>query len=167
MIGRCDRSQLELPAPPAIGTSERVRRAQCTIVVDPEPRPSQLLVEQRIRNRIIEYLELASSFEAQRDYERNTIAFVPHEMIELWADWNPVDQSRWPGRLTAPYSPDEVDAMVAFHKEWEWVIAHTPNPMPNLAEAQQLPAWDRLRRAAAEALEVFEHRGRLPEDQEV
>ncbi len=132
-----------------------------------EDAPSARLIEQRIRNRIIEYLELASSFEAQNAYQANTIAHVPHEVIEQWADWNPVDQSRWQGRLTTPYSADEIDAIVAFNEEWEWVIAHTPNPMPNLAEVQQLPAWDRLRLAAAETLAVFERRGRLSEDEEV
>lgn len=113
-------------------------------MVDPEPRPSPLPVEQRIRNRIIAYLQMASSFDAQRDFDRDTIAYIPNEMIELWADWNPVDESRWPGRLAAPYSAEEIAAMRAFHEKWEWVIAHTPNPLPELTEVQQLPAWERL-----------------------
>lgn len=51
-----------------------------------EPEPSPRLVAQRIRNRIIEYLELASSFEAQ---QHAPIAHVPNEVINQWEDWVP------------------------------------------------------------------------------
>lgn len=136
--------------------------------MDSVPKPSPGLVEQRIRNRVIEYLELASSYEAQLEYQSSTpIAFVPHEVIEQWADWSPVDQSRWPGRLTDPYSADEIAAMRAYHAEWEWVIAHTPDPLPELSETQQLPEWKRLREAAEAALRPFLERGRLSEDHEI
>jgi len=135
--------------------------------VDAADNPSPRLVEQRIRNRIIEYLELAASFEAQREYDANTIAFVPAEVIDQWADWNPVDQSRWPGRLTDPYSAEEIEAMQTFHAEWSWVIGHTPRPLPELSELQEVAAWSRLRGAAKVALKAFQTRGRLPEDHEV
>lgn len=136
--------------------------------MDSESQPSPRLVEQRIRTRIIEYLELASSFDAQIEYESaETIAFVPDEVIEQWADWNPVDHSRWPERLTDPYSGEEIAAMQTFHTEWEWVIKHVPKPLPELARTQQLPEWQRLREAAEAALRAFEERGRLPEDREV
>ena len=95
------------------------------------------------------------------------IAFVPHEVIEQWADWYPVDQSRWPGRPTDPYSADEIAAMRAFHAEWEWVIEHTPDPLPDLSETQQLPEWQRLHEAAEAALRPFQERGRLSEDHEI
>lgn len=133
-----------------------------------EAKPSPRLVEQRIRNRIIEYLELASSFEAQTEYQvAATIAYVPSEVIEQWNDWNPVDQSRWPGRLTDPYSAEEIEAMQTFHAVWEWVIEHTPDPLPELSEVQLMPAWQRLRQAAEDALRPFHERGLLPEDHEV
>ena len=103
-----------------------------------------MLVEQRIRNRIIEYLELASSFEAQQQLERGSIAHVPHEVINLWEYWHPVDQSVWPGRLAHPYSENEIAAMQRFDLE-----------------------WDRLREAAASVLSVFSVRGRFPEDVEI
>lgn len=49
---------------------------------------SSLTVLQRIRSQIIEYLELASSFEAQRSYQsRVPIAQVPNEVIVGWEDW--------------------------------------------------------------------------------
>lgn len=124
---------------------------------------SARLVEQRIRNRIIEYLELTSSFEAQHDLARTSIAYVPHEVINQWEDWNPVDQTVWPGRLGPPYTDEEVAAMIAFQAEWAWVVEHTPNPLPELIEVQALHAWERLRAAAEEALAVFNRRGRMSE----
>ena len=54
-----------------------------------------------------------------------------------------------------------------FIGEWEWVIEHTPKPLPELSTTQHLPEWQRLRVAAEAALRTFQVRGRLPEDQEI
>lgn len=35
-----------------------------------EPAPSRRVVEQRVRNRIIEYLDLAASYEEQAEYKK-------------------------------------------------------------------------------------------------
>jgi hypothetical protein len=44
--------------------------------------PSGRVVEQRVRNRVIEYLELTASFKAQQEYDRNApIAHLPYEVI--------------------------------------------------------------------------------------
>ena len=115
----------------------------------------------------MEYLALASSFEAQQDYQAGSIAHVPHEVINQWDDWNPVDQSRWPGRLSEPYTSEEIKAMTDFHAEWEWVVEHTPDPLPELAELQRTHEWKRLREAAEAALVPFLERGPSPEDREI
>lgn len=53
-----------------------------------EDRPSKRIVEQRIRNNVIDYLDMAGSFERQREYEKNVpIAWVPGEIIDQWQDW--------------------------------------------------------------------------------
>lgn len=54
--------------------------------------------------------------------------------------------------------------MEAFHAEWEWVLEHTPSPLPGLLDTQQLPEWQRLRDSAETALQQFRDRGRLSED---
>jgi hypothetical protein len=55
-------------------------------VGDPD-KPSRRVVEQRVRNRIIAYLEVASSLEAQQEYERDVpMAHVPYEVINQWDD---------------------------------------------------------------------------------
>jgi len=52
--------------------------------------PSERVVEQRVRNRVIEYLELTSSLAAQADYEKSVpIAYVPYEVINQWEDQLP------------------------------------------------------------------------------
>jgi hypothetical protein len=91
--------------------------------------PSGRLVEQRVRNRIIEYLELASSFEAQREYERNVpIAHVPYEVINQWDDQVWTDPRENPYNLDI-YDEAEVEALA--HSEWTdkgWL--HCPRPGP-------------------------------------
>lgn len=55
--------------------------------------PSDRIVEQRIRNRVIEYFEMVSSFAAQQAYEEMGPPFVnvPYEVINQWEDWIPND----------------------------------------------------------------------------
>lgn len=128
--------------------------------------PTRQLVEQRIRNRIIEYLRVASSFEEQREYQRNApIAHVPNEMINQWEDWVPVDPR---GREQSDvYSNAEMAALGDFHAVWNDVATRTPNPLPRIDETLALPEWEELRRAAASALAVFEERGTFSEDVEI
>ena len=120
---------------------------------------------QRARNRIIEYLELASSFERQREYEANVpIAYVPSEVICQWEDC--VDEGRFEWCGPPVFSRAEIEAMKKFHATWDLVADHVSG-RPRLEEVQTLPEWVQLRDAAAEALSVFSVRGRLPEDEEM
>lgn len=132
-----------------------------------QPGPSRRLVAQRVRNRIIEALELSSSFEAQIEYRNNApIAHVPAEVIEQWND-------NMPSQMTDPqwdrvvFSPDERDAIHTFHQTWDEVATATPTHAWTLEQAQSDPGWERLRTAAESALEAFDRRGRLPEDREI
>lgn len=53
---------------------------------------------QRIRNRVIEYLELASSFDNQSAYQAAVpYIHVPNEIINQWEDWVDPD---WTGVVT-------------------------------------------------------------------
>ncbi len=93
---------------------------------------SEQLVEQRVRNRIIEYLELAASAENQRTYECNVpIAVVPEEMIEHWSDLmngahiDDVLAEEW-----IVFSDAEKKAIRDFHSVWLATSEGTPMPMP-------------------------------------
>lgn len=134
----------------------------------PEPdMPSRRIVAQRIRNRVIEYLELASSFEEQRECERNApIAHIPYEVIEQWVDWVRMDPKQDPD-LSDVYDRDEAEALGRFHTVWEAAVRAVPDNYPTLSEVQGLAEWKRLRDAAMLALAVFMRRGTMPEDHEV
>jgi hypothetical protein len=133
-----------------------------------EREPSRRLVEQRIRNRVIEYFELVGRSQSQRDYEASAPAFVnvPYEIINQWEDWVPEDPRR-PEVLSAVYSPDEVQVLGHYHGVWEIAADAVPDDYPSLAAVQALPQWEHLTEAAASAGNVFARRGKLPEDQQV
>lgn len=129
-----------------------------------EPEPSPTLVLRRVRNRIIDYLALASSFDAQRAYQQKAPVHVPNEVIEQWADWvtGPHDAA-----LAEPtFSRAEQEAIAAFHHTWEQVVADTPARLPDLEALFTTAPWQRLRSAAGVALAVFAERGRFSEDPE-
>ena len=124
-------------------------------------RISDQLPHQRIRNNIIDYLELAASVDEQRRFERDVpMACVPNEMINLWEDAVISTDVEW---YSGPvFSPDENAAIRAFHIVWDQVADETPDPMPPSIEALiGTEPWDRLAVAAREALSVFAVRGRF------
>ena len=135
------------------------------MVTPPMPEPSKRLVLQRVRNRIIEYLELASSFDAQRQYEFQVpIAVVP-EIVDSWED-SVVEG--WEATFVAPvFSKDERVAVARFDKTLSDITASLPDQTPDLSEVQRSVSWSRLRDVAADALAVLVKRGKLSEDIEV
>ena len=128
--------------------------------------PSRRLVEQRVRNRVIEYLELAGSFEEQQEYERIVPAHIPYEVIEMWRDWVRKDP-KGDSTVLGVYNEAEVEAMGQVEEAWEQAAAAVPANYPPLPEVQLLPEWERLRDVTSNALSVFMTRGRMSEDHEV
>lgn len=129
------------------------------------PNVSKRIVEQRVRNRVMEYLELAGSFDDQERYDEHPIVNVSNEVISQWEDWVRTDPNGQPDFL-AVYSPQEVAAMRQFHLVWQKAADALPNDYPELSEAQALPEWSALRDEAQAALAVFEVRGSMPEYRE-
>ncbi len=127
--------------------------------------PSAMLILQRIRNRITEYFELASSYQEQRAYDAaGSIAFVPNEIINQWEYW--VNEN-WRGCCVTPvFSAEEQAAVADFDAVWNAVADETPNPLPPLECVIGTEPWERLRIAATGALCVFRVRGKLSEDHE-
>jgi hypothetical protein len=125
--------------------------------------PSARVIEQRVRNRVIEYLELAASFEEQVKYEeRASIAYVPAEVINQWEDWV------WDvHKPLSVYSEAEARAMVMYEAALDRANRATGDGWPSVREVQRLPEWQAMREAAEQALAVFMQRGFLPEDREV
>ena len=126
---------------------------------------SEILINQRIRNRIIEVLELASSFEAQLEYQSNApTVWVANEVINQWEDW--VRDPRDPSFCPPVFTPEEQEAIASFYRVWDDVCENTPDPLPHLEELQKTESWERLRLAAKTALLVFQKRGRMSDEEE-
>lgn len=127
-------------------------------------RPTDQIIEQRVRNRLIEYFELASSFVAQAEYEEAAPDFVhvPYEVIEQWQDWVPhLDLVLLESTV---YTGEEVDAIRSFQSVWDATTDAIGDDYPPLEAVQAMPVWEAMRREAESALAVFARRGRLPED---
>jgi len=135
-------------------------------VKDAPNEPSRQVVLQRIHNQILDYLETASSFDKQREYQRNVPRTnVAGDMLCEWSDW--YDDAREPEYVAPAFSDSERAAMASFHRVWNEVADATPRPLPDLESAIRMPDWTRLREAAERALAVFRVRGPLPEDEEI
>ena len=118
----------------------------------------------RIRNNIIDYLEVASSPSEQRDFERRVpSACLPDEMINWWEDLCVPDQDfDW---FSEPeFSPEEQEAIRRFYEVWDSVAGDTPDVMPRSIEVLiGTRVWQRLIDGASVALSVFRVRGRISE----
>lgn len=117
------------------------------------------VVNTRIRNRIMEYLQLVSSAAQQKNYQRRVPDVnVPTELICSWEDWMPVEE-RAQGFGLPVYSAEECEAIERYGRTWEAVAAVTPEEMPSLEEFIGTPEWERLKQAAEDGLSVFQLRG--------
>lgn len=126
-----------------------------------EPIPKHIVL-QRLRNRIIEVLELAASQAGPPEHDKSASPIdIPSLVLNFWGDFVGDD---WRRHYTAGdvFTPDEIDAIAAFQSAWDEV------PDQALALSRDtlthMPAWFRLIESAVTSLAVFHERGRLPED---
>ncbi|MFC0350474.1 hypothetical protein [Undibacterium danionis] len=119
---------------------------------------------QRVRNRLIEYLEVAASFEAQQAFlAQSPDLDVPNEIIQQWSDWV---SPNWRFELIMPvFSEDELLAIQQFQTIWQALAEDLVQPLPTLSILQQSPLWEKLRLCAEHTLHIFMIRGRLSEEQ--
>ncbi len=127
------------------------------------------VVEQRVRNRIIEYFSTVGSVHEQQRYERTAPPYVniPYEIINQWEDWVLADPRSTRYEPLSTLSQEEIEALREYQGAWERAVAAVPQTFPSLAEVQRLPEWRDLTQSAAGAAAVFARRGLLPEDREV
>ncbi|WP_374581289.1 CPCC family cysteine-rich protein [Pseudoduganella sp.] len=124
--------------------------------------PEQPIGLRRVRNRIIEYLELASSFAAQRQLQDAAPAMsAPDEVLNQWEDWVTPD---WKQQFVEPvFSAEERNGIAQFAAVWRGIADGAPHPLPPLEVLFATPNWQSLQRAAAALLAVFQLRGRSDE----
>ena len=129
---------------------------------------SRQVVDQRIRNRYIEYFELASSEAELLDYQAKVPVNIFAELINQWEDWSP-RPGLTPMRTWFPltvYSEEEIVEILRFHTVWDAVSDSTPQDIDRIEDFFVLPQWQLLKSAAVVALATFSKRGKLSEDEE-
>lgn len=108
----------------------------------------------RIRYHLVATLELLSSAEEQRAYQRGAPVNVSNELFEQWIDFS----GDKPDELGPPFTEPERAAMREFNAVFESVCARTPRSMPQLEVFQNSPEWEELTAAARVALRAFPKR---------
>jgi hypothetical protein len=119
---------------------------------------SNILLNQRIRNRIIEVLEITASYEKQEKFGGN-------EVINMWEDW--VDDNRIGEYIEPVFSKQEQECLTEHHKTWSYVADHTPQFLPDINELEGNEYWSSLMASASKALSIFNRRGKLSEENEI
>jgi len=126
-------------------------------------RDRERVIQQRMRNHLMDYLELAGTFGAQRAYDSHRVVNVANEVINQWEDCVP--DAPWEDEwIETVYSSDEIEAMKQFHRAWAIAAGAVPDGYPDLADVHALSEWLELRVQARRALAVFLAWDRMPED---
>ena len=117
---------------------------------------SKTLLQQRIRNRLIEYFD--TSFE-------EIATWGTHEVINQWEDIVP---NGWePAFFMEPiFSSEEQARIKEFCSTWDIAAEATPDNLFSVAELNSLPEWQAFLREAKSALDCFMKRGKFDEDTE-
>ena len=117
--------------------------------------------EQHMRAGLIGYLEVASSADDQREYQKSVpYVHVPNQIAEMWNDYMGEDGLSVAG---APlFTSEEIDALHAFHEIWNDVTDALPYDEMDLEQLLQDSDWHRLIRAAGAARDIMMKRGRFP-----
>lgn len=123
-------------------------------------RPSSTALLQRVRNSIIEYLDVASSFENQREYQAAAPDIsVPNEVINQWEDWI---SPNWKSELIGPvFSSQERAGIERFGQVLASVAATTTDSLPSLEQLVITEPWKLLQTEARNLAAIFAIRGKL------
>jgi hypothetical protein len=121
---------------------------------------SPLLIEQRIRNLIFEYLEGVT------EYLRSPCVRNLSQLINEWETW--VNDPFLLGDFPPPaFSADEVAGLAITHEAWLVSANSTRKNIKDERVALSTSEWKSLIEACSAAIKVFQVRGRLPEDLEI
>jgi hypothetical protein len=134
----------------------RARRSAQTLDLMRASVPPKL-IEQRIRNRIYEYVESVAEFPANRG------VWNLNELVNSWEDYvpDPFQAHLFPAPT---FSAGEVAAMAEVHSAW---LAFSDAAQPNIddeALAMQRPQWTTFVEVSRLASSTFSIRGKLDEE---
>jgi hypothetical protein len=119
---------------------------------------SDILLKQRIRNRIIEVIEIIASYEAWEE-------FGGDEVINMWDDW--VDDNRIGHYIEPVFTKQEQECMAELQNRVNQVVDHAPQFLPSISELKGNAYWSSLVLSASKALAIFNQRGRMSEEIEI
>lgn len=122
-----------------------------------EADPSPRLVEQRTRNRLIEWLEVLVS------YQSDPPGFDLNELLNQWEDWSPDSYVHPP----AVYTQSEAEQLSLVANNWEAFCQATPKSISSEPGEFMKPEWAALVACAQAALAELMRRGRLSDEVEV
>lgn len=116
-----------------------------------------MLVMQRIRNRIYEYVESVA------EYPRNRGVWDLKEVVNEWEMYvdDPFESVAFPAPA---FVPIEVDAIAEVHAAWLAFDDATPQTIADEARAMATSQWSTLVEACHRASLAFAARGRLNEE---
>ncbi|NGN41030.1 hypothetical protein G6N74_08140 [Mesorhizobium sp. CGMCC 1.15528] len=119
---------------------------------------STILLNQRYRNHIIEYLEWVSSYQLQRDYQKKVpLVHVPHEAFNQWEDF--ASDEILQHYMEPVFSREEQSALDEYRRVLAAIADETPQILPALEELIGTEVWERMRLAAERAYKVLMRRG--------
>jgi hypothetical protein len=120
---------------------------------------SSTLIEQRIRNRIIEWLEMMVV------YQVNPPSYDLNEVLNQWEDWNssPASVEMYPPPV---YTHEEATCLMSVGVAWSELCDATPNLIVHEVEQFSKPEWAKLVAASNEALRVLSLRRKFSEESE-
>jgi hypothetical protein len=128
---------------------------------------SQTVVDQRVRNRIIEYFELVSDKNKLLEYQNNVdFVNVLSELVNQWEDWFSIDGYK-NGWYDIPiYTKEERKALLSYHCLWSTVVHEMPNNIQTINHFLCSDWWLKIQKKAKSCLIIFMDRGFLDEDRE-
>ena len=126
----------------------------------------QKIVSQRIRNRNIEYFELASDENELIEYQKK----VPYinvltEFINQWEDFFCIDGVSKGWYVNPTYTDEEVATLISFHKVWDRIFSELPESIDNIQDYLSSKWWPPIKESASRSLAIFLKRGKLSEDE--
>lgn len=119
---------------------------------------SEKLLNQRMRNRIIDVLSVYSSDEGWE-------LLGPGEVINQWEDI--VTEETIKNYLEPVFTVEEQEGLIKFHEKWLQYCQETPKFMPSFKKIKEIYEWQSLQHAARELYALFMIRGTLDEEAEI
>jgi len=116
------------------------------------------LVEQHIRNHLIEYVGWVCEYADEPEPRLGM-----NELLNQWEDFitRPICETNFPAPV---YTTEEINALSALDVAWDLLCSVTEQDIARDSDAFEKPEWSVFVDRAREAQRIFLRRGKLSED---